>query len=135
MTVRYTYLREKPVAGHRRGRPFGAIAFEVERTEYGAVVRFALSSANPVDPFDKSVGREMAADRMTATGKGDGKYNATIHLGKGLEPQNTTQTLNLIYSYIAELSNGWVPDRVRKCALRWLASPARFSQPVEIFYR
>lgn len=135
MTIRYTYLREKPAVGHKRGKPFGVIAYEVENTEYGALVRFALSSANPVDPFDKTVAKEMAADRMSATGKGDGKYNSTIHLGKGLEPQNTTQTLNIVYSYIARLPNGWFPDRVRKAARRWLDSPLRFAQNPQILYR
>jgi len=54
--IKYVYLRE------RNGQPVGCIAFRVNKVDHR--IHFAVSTHNPVDKFDRELGREIAANRL-----------------------------------------------------------------------
>lgn len=56
--TRYIFIRNE------KSNPVGCMAYQAVLTDTGYLIRYGLSCFNPLDHFDRKIGRLTAADRM-----------------------------------------------------------------------
>lgn len=103
--------------------PVACIASTIEQVVDGAIVRYAISTHNPKDPYDKKLARSMALERLA-------KKKMWVHVretpfeklvGSSIDlPDDPKLIKKMMLTEIANEAD-W-PQRVRDAAKLWLST-------------
>lgn len=116
-SIRFVYLRDK------RDQPISCIAVSYDKED--KKISFAISTLNPKDKFNKKLGREVAEGRLIKT-----PY--TIVLTKESSEITAHYITRCILEDLNMWSEGTLPARTRKAALRWLEQAAKKSNKTKM---
>lgn len=112
MKIRFMFLRD------RRNSPVGCLAITVSSDM--TVVNYQYSVLNPVDGFNRSLARELAAGRLVTKpiviGKGDSFLPSGSYKFRGMH-----DITRAVMSHLA--TDAHAPKRASKAAELWLDTP------------
>lgn len=103
-TGSYDYLSKNK----QRGKPIGVIAYSMEPTKNGLKIKYGISVHNPIDRWDREIGRLKAERRFRKPSQKATWASGSFHS----EEKMTNAALSDLFSH---LEKSYVPTRVKKC--------------------
>lgn len=92
----------------KRGKPVGVIAYQIEQTKKGYKIKYGISVHNPVDCWDRNIGRAKAERRFR-------KPDRKAQWASGTFNSAETMTNAAMSDFFSFLETSNVPTRIRKC--------------------